>query len=158
MADFKLVGQDDPCHTVVREGTMNQNLNRFFRGLCATLLLTSVNACSRAKNELTGGNPFPTVQSFPIEASQLKNCRFQTANPVYSQGQRITDNRISCDEGVPRSVQILGPTPLPSGLQFSMDKIALIGTPAEKISNGNYSFYLENEAGYIVLKMALTVK
>jgi hypothetical protein len=39
-----------------------------------------------------------------------------------------------------------------------MDKIALIGTPAEKVSNGNYSFYLENEAGYIVLKMALTVK
>jgi hypothetical protein len=137
---------------------MNQKSNRMIRGLCAILVLVALNACSRAKEELTGGNPFPTVQTFPIEASKLKNCRFQTANPVYSQGQRIPDNRISCDEGVPRSVQILGPTPLPSGLQFSMDKIALIGTPAEKISNGNYSFYLENEAGYMVLKMALTVK
>ncbi len=137
---------------------MNQTLNQLVRGLCAGLILLSLNACSRAQDKLAGGNPFPAVQSFPIEASKMKNCRFQTSNPVYSQGQRITDNRISCDEGVPRSVQILGPTPLPSGLQFSMDKIALIGTPAEKISNGNYSFYLENEAGYVVLKMALTVK
>ncbi len=137
---------------------MNQKSNRMIRGLCAMLVLVSLNACSRAKDELTGGNPFPAVQTFPIEASKLKNCRFQTANPVYSQGQRITDNRISCDEGVPRSVQLLGPTPLPTGLQFSMDKIALIGTPGEKITNGNYSFYLENEAGYVILKMALTVK
>jgi hypothetical protein len=157
-ADFKLVGQDDPCHTVVREGMMRPTLNRKTDLWCAVLILVSLSACSRAKDELTGGTPFPAVQSFPIEASQLKNCRFQTANPVYSQGQRITDNRISCDQGVPRSVQILGPTALPSGLQFSMDKIALVGTPGEKITSANYSFYLENEAGYVILKMALTVK
>ena len=137
---------------------MNQSLKQVVRGLGVSAILISLNACSRAQDNQTGGNPFPAVQSFPIEASKLKNCRFQTPNPVYTQGQRITNNRISCDEGVPRSVQILGPTALPSGLQFSMDQIALIGTPGEKISNGNYSFYLENEAGYIILKMALTVK
>jgi len=136
----------------------NRTLHRMVRGLTAILVLTSVVSCSRAKDQLSDGNPFPAVQSFPIEASKFKNCRFQTANPVYSQGQRIADNRISCEEGVPRSVQILGPTALPAGLQFSMEKLALVGIPGEKVSNSNYSFYVENESGYIILKMALTVK
>lgn len=121
-------------------------------------LVVSVTSCSKAQQGLENGNPFPVVQTFPIENSELKNCRFQTANPVYSLGQKIPDNRISCDQGVPRSVQLLNPNPLPGGLQFSLEKLALIGTPGERVQNGAYTFYLENEAGYVTLKMSLSVK
>jgi hypothetical protein len=122
------------------------------------MLLAALTSCSKAKDAPTEGNPFPAVQTFPIENSQLKNCRFAVPNPVYTLNQKIADNKISCDEGVPRTVQTLGTGALPSGIQFSMDKLALTGTPGERMSSGNYSFYLENESGYVILKMSLTVK
>jgi hypothetical protein len=100
----------------------------------------------------------PTVETFPISNSKLTNCHFQTATATYSSGAAIAPNPIICAQGVPTSVQVLNPTPLPSGIAFSMDQLSLTGTSTVKLAQTPYQFYLENEAGYVIINLQLTVQ
>ena len=128
-------------------------------GLLPLLLFQVAGACSKAQSPseatvLNGAIP----QTFPVSTSVLKNCRFKDPEPVYTAGSPIPPNTLLCDEGVARTVSVLNPEPLPAGLSFSMAELALTGTPSQKIAKTTYRFYVENSAGYIVLKMQLTVK
>ena len=122
------------------------------------LFTLSLASCSKAKVSPLSPNNLSTAETFPIANSELKNCHFKDPNPTYTCGQTITPNPIQCDQGVARSVQILNPNPLPSGIQFSSNQLSLVGTAGERVTGSPYRFYLENEAGYVVLKMLLTVK
>jgi hypothetical protein len=122
----------------------------------ATLGLLAT-ACSKQQANDTGGTGTPMVETFPISNSKLTNCHFQVAAPTYSVGSAITPNPIQCDQGVPTNVQVLNVAPLPTGLLFSMDQLSLTGTSAQKLSQTPYQFYLENEAGYVIITMQLTV-
>jgi hypothetical protein len=134
---------------------LGPNPIRMLSLLLGVFFLTS---CSKEKAASDPTNTPLGVETFPIANSALKNCRFQVSNPTYTQGSTIPQNPIICDEGVARSVQILGPNAtLPAGIQFSNAQLSLVGTPTEKVSNAQYQFYLENEAGYVILKMNLTV-
>jgi hypothetical protein len=127
-------------------------------GMVAGLLLLTA-GCSKSNDQ---PEPFDgqdsTPQSFPLSAALLKNCRFETPNPTYTYGQAIRSNPVICDEGAVRSVSVLNTNPLPSGLSFSTGQMSLVGTASERIPTTAYQFYLENEAGYAILKMQLTVK
>lgn len=131
---------------------------RFKLGLLTAVLLVAA-GCSKSKDETI---PFDgqdsTPQSFPLSAALLKNCRFQNPNPTYTYGQMIPPNPVICDEGAVKNVSVLNANPLPSGLSFSTAQMSLVGTASERVASAPYQFYLENEAGYIVLKMQLTVK
>jgi hypothetical protein len=126
--------------------------------ILAGLLLLNP-GCSKSNDQL---EPFDgqdsTPQSFPLSAALLKNCRFETPNPTYTYGQPIRPNPVICDEGAVRSVSVLNANPLPSGLSFSSGQMSLVGTASERTAATPYQFYLENEAGYAILKMQLTVK
>ena len=120
--------------------------------------LIAFSACSKkdAAREPSGK---PTVsETFPIENSKLTNCHFKNQNPTYSFQSTIEPNPISCDDGVPRKVELLTPTPLPNGLQFAANQLSLVGTAGEKVVGAPYEFYLENEAGYAIIKLHITVK
>ena len=126
----------------------------------ALLILTSLAlaACSQKNPDGPVSNLGPTVESFPIENTQFKNCHFHDQTPSYSVNTAITPNYISCDEGVAKSVQLLSATALPAGLSFDMGTLSLVGTATEKITNAAFDFYIENEAGYLILHLVLTVK
>jgi hypothetical protein len=97
-------------------------------------------------------------ESIPIENSTLKNCRFQSTNPTYPFGSVIQANPIVCDEGVPKKVELLTPSPLPSGVQFSIEQLSLIGTANERVIQAPYEFYLENESGYTTIKIQISIQ
>jgi hypothetical protein len=118
----------------------------------------ALGACSKSNS---GDASSPTgifPQTFPIASTVLTNCRFKNPNPIYSVGAPITPNSIQCDEGVATTVSLLNPTPLPSGLTFSMAQLSLVGTPTQKIAQTPFQFYVENESGYVILKIQITVK
>lgn len=124
-----------------------------------TGLLLLAAGCSKSKDQ---PEPFDgqdsTPQSFPLSAALLKNCRFETPNPTYTYGQTIPPNPVICQEGAIKSVSVLNANPLPSGLAFSTAQMSLTGTASERMTASPYQFYIENEAGYVILKMQLTVK
>ena len=122
------------------------------------LLAASLVSCSKAKETQAVKSTVSTAETFPISNSEMKNCHFKDPNPTYTFGQNIPPNPIQCDQGVPRSVQILNPNALPTGLQFSGNQLSLVGSASERVTASPYRFYLENESGYVVLKMLLTVK
>ncbi len=78
--------------------------------------------------------------------------------PSYTVGQTITANRILCDEGVATKIEVLTPTPLPKGLTLDLASRSLIGKPEERVIQAPYQIYLENEAGYLVISLTLTVR
>jgi hypothetical protein len=123
----------------------------------ATLATLTLSACSQSNTDQSSAPSTPIVVSYPISNSKFKNCRFQNLNPTYSVNAQITPNPIDCDEGVATSVQLLSTTALPTGLTFSTATLSLVGTPSEKVSNAPYQFYVENEAGYVILTLNLTV-
>ena len=123
--------------------------------LLATLLLQ---ACSKSNSDQPVGAQIPTVESFPIANTQFKNCTFKEQTPTYSANAAITPNYISCDEGVAKAVQLLSGAKLPAGLRFDLGTLSLVGTPTEKVTAAPFDFYIENEAGYLILHMAITVK
>ncbi len=128
------------------------------RSILALFFCLAALSCSKPNSENSRGNQIPIPDSFPLANSKLKNCRFEVENPTYSYGAAIVPNRILCDEGVARAVSLLSPTPLPAGLSFSLAELALVGTASEKMTSAPYQFYIENEAGYLILKMRITVK
>ncbi|MBU6153825.1 MAG: hypothetical protein KGP28_05940 [Bdellovibrionales bacterium] len=130
----------------------------FLRPAMVFLFCLGALSCSKPNQETSTGGQTPIPDSFPIANSKLKNCRFEVENPTYTYGSAITPNRILCDEGVARAVSLLSQTPLPAGLSFSQAELALVGTASEKVTAAAYQFYIENEAGYLILKMRITVK
>lgn len=120
--------------------------------LTLTLAVTGailVSGCTQ--DQPTNQNPgTPDPQMDFISATKLKNCHFQNAAPSYTFNSTITPNPIICAEGVAKSVQLLTPSPLPSGIQFSMDQLSLTGTANEKVIGAPYQFWIENEAGYAI--------
>ncbi len=115
-------------------------------------------ACSKDKDTGPAANQGPDVEKFPIAATQFKNCHFKDTSPTYTLNGVIPPNPIECDEGVAKKVELLTTNPLPNGLRFSMDQLSLTGTAGEKIASAPYQFYIENEAGYVILNLNLTVK
>ena len=132
--------------------------NTYLRPLLVFLICSAAMSCSKPGKESPAGGQVPIPDTFPIANSKFKNCRFENENPEYSYGTRIAPNRILCDEGVARAVSLLSPNPLPAGLSFSLAELALVGTASEKRTAAPYQFYMENEAGYLILKMRITVK
>jgi hypothetical protein len=130
----------------------------FVRSVLTLVLCFGALSCSKPNSEGPRGGQIPFPDSFPLANSKLKNCRFEVENPTYTYGSAITPNRILCDEGVARAVSLLSPAPLPAGLSFSMAELALVGTASEKMTAASYQFYIENESGYLILKMRITVK
>jgi PBP1b-binding outer membrane lipoprotein LpoB len=126
----------------------------------ALLAFTALALCSCSKNKIDQAETLgtPTVESFPIENTKFKNCNFHDQAPSYTVNSAIAPNVISCDEGVAKTVTLLSAAKLPIGLAFDMSKLALTGTPTEKVTDAPYDFYIENEAGYLILHLNLTVK
>ena len=122
------------------------------------LSMAMLSACSKQSDSTPSTTPGVFPQTFPISSTVLSNCRFKNPNPIYTLGASITPNPILCDEGVATSVSLLNPNPLPSGLTFSTPQLSLIGTPTQKSNPTLYQFYVENESGYVILKMQITVK
>lgn len=124
----------------------------FFMGMTSI-----VSGCSKTPDQAP--NPTePVVESFPAQNAKFKNCHFKVAFPVYSLNSAIAPNPIQCDEGVAKTVQLLSANALPAGLMFSTASLSLVGTPTEKTAIAPYNFYLENEAGYVIIQLNLTVK
>ena len=131
---------------------MAKGFARYFCSLFLFFVSVGLTSCSKKNAADTPRGQIPIVDSFPISSSKFKNCRFQNENPTYTYGSAIPPNPILCDEGVARSVSLLTPTPLPAGLSFSMAELSLVGTASEKLTAAPYQFYIENEAGYLILK------
>ena len=128
------------------------------QSLLFIVLMAITLSCSKQKSAGSTGFQPSLGETFPVSSSVLKNCHFQETQPIYFSGQSITANPILCEEGVARSVTLLTPAALPTGLAFSMSQLSLTGTPTEKSLSAPYEFYIENEAGYAILKMQITVK
>ncbi len=124
--------------------------------LIACVLLSATGCAKATSQDPTYLTPDP--ETYPIENSQLMNCRFKEPKPVYSLNSKINPNPILCDEGVATKVELLSINTLPAGLQFSMDSLSLIGSATQKVASTTYQFYIENEAGYLILNLSLTVK
>ena len=103
-------------------------------------------------------NGTPTVETDAVSAPAMKNCQFKNQKPVYAFNSTIQPNPIVCDDGFPRTVQVLSPSPLPAGLSFNAPTLSLVGTATEKMAQGPYKFYLENEAGYTIINLTITVQ
>jgi len=132
-------------------------MRKFIAALVFGSILT-LSACSKQELQSFRRNLPTDSESIPIENSKLKNCRFQSTNPTYPFGSTIQPNPILCDEGVPRKVELLTPSPLPSGVQFSMDQLSLVGTANERVIQAPYEFYLENESGYLIIKIQISIQ
>lgn len=115
-------------------------------------------SCSKEATKDRKTNANIDSESYPIENAKLTNCRFKFATPSYTFGSTIEQNIILCDEGVPRKVEILTPAPLPSGIQFSHNTLSLIGTANERVVQAPYDFYLENESGYTIIKIQISIQ
>jgi hypothetical protein len=131
-----------------------------FRGSFAFILFLAlgISSCSKDKDSSAGDTPIPNVEAFPITAEKLSSCHFQNPSPTYTYQAPITANPILCKDGVPKKVELLTPTLLPSGLQFSMDNLSLTGVANEKTAQTPYQYYVENEAGYMIINLNVTVK
>ncbi len=123
--------------------------------IIALLVLSS---CTKQASKDRKGNVSIDSESYPIENSKLKNCHFKFPFPSYTFGATIEPNIILCDEGVPKKVEILTPAPLPSGIQFSPNTLNLIGTANERVIQAPYDFYLENESGYAIIKIQISIQ
>jgi hypothetical protein len=123
--------------------------------LTTLILLTS---CSKSTPIVDQGSGTPVVESFPIANTKFQNCRFQTAAPTYGVNSTITPNPIVCDAGVAKAVQLISTTPLPQGIIFSSDTLSLVGTPTVAMASTIFDFYIENESGYVILPLTITVK
>jgi hypothetical protein len=129
--------------------------------LSTTLLLLSVilnSSCSKENQNARRVIQSGDSESIPIENSKLVNCRFSNPNPSYSFGSTITPNTIICDEGVAKKVEQLTPSPLPSGIQLNSESLSLSGTANERVIQAPYEFYLENEAGYTIIKIQISIQ
>lgn len=124
--------------------------------LAVSLVLLS--ACSKKDAGRSPNSQNIAPEPLAIESSKLTNCHFKVSNPTYSYQSTIAPNPIQCDDGVPRKVELLTPTPLPNGIQFAMNLLSLTGVAGERVINAPYEFYLENEAGYVMIKLLVTVK
>lgn len=113
--------------------------------------------CSKPNESNPIQQDAPTPETQTITTDQLKNCRFQNPKITYAYQSKITPNPIICDQGVPRKVELISPTPLPSGLLFSMNELSLVGTANEKVIKAPFQYYLQNEAGYVIVKLEITV-
>ena len=124
----------------------------------AALTALMVSSCSKenlnAKKIIQSGD----AESIPIENSKLVNCRFQNPTPSYRFGTSIDPNVIICDEGVAKKVEQLTPSPLPSGIQLSNETLSLSGTANERVIQAPYEFYLENESGYMIIKIQISIQ
>ncbi len=127
-------------------------------GIALALLILTLVSCSKQDRKPLSTPANPIVETFPISSGQFQNCRFENPSPTYSFGSAITPNPIICDQGVATSVQLLTPSPLPSGIQFKLGSLSLVGTANEKVQKAPYQFYIENEAGYQLLKIQITIQ
>jgi hypothetical protein len=123
--------------------------------LTTFILLTS---CSKSTPITDQSSGTPLVESFPIANTKFQNCRFQTPAPTYGVNSTITPNPIVCDAGVAKMVKLISTTSLPQGLVFSSDTLSLVGTPTVATKSTVFDFYIENEAGYVILPLTITVK
>jgi hypothetical protein len=124
--------------------------------LLASLALLST-GCS--KDATTAATVTPqSVETFPLENTVLTGCDFQTPNPTYAFNSTIAPNPIVCKAGVARTVTLISPGLLPSGLKFDPTQLSLVGVANEKMVAVPYTYYVENEAGYIILKLTITIK
>jgi hypothetical protein len=121
-------------------------------------LAIALSSCAKKDNEQTQGGRIEGVETFPIENTKLKNCKFKIPTPSYAFNASIEANPIICEEGVAKKVQLLTPNKLPNGLRFAPEQLSLTGSANERVVNAPYEFYLENEAGYTIVKILLTVK
>ena len=128
------------------------------KGFALIALMVLAVSCSKGNTGQSDADGTPIVESFPIQNTKFKNCNFHLAAPTYSVNAAIAPNVISCDEGVAKTVQLLSSAKLPVGLSFNLATLSLIGTPIEKVANAPFDFYIENEAGYVILHLNLTVK
>ena len=126
------------------------------------ILSAALLSCSQTNSNPPASNPAPApppvVESYALENTAFKNCHFADIAPSYSLNVPITPNKIQCDEGVAKKVELLTPAILPSGLSFSLATLSLVGTPSEKANKVPFDFYIENESGYSILHLTLTVK
>lgn len=131
---------------------------RIFSAVLLIAISMMNSSCSKenqnAKRVIQSGDS----ESIPIENSKLVNCRFSNPNPSYTFGSTITQNTIICDEGVAKKVEQLTPSPLPSGIQLNADSLSLTGTANERVIQAPYEFYLENEAGYTIIKIQISIQ
>ena len=126
--------------------------------LALLLAFIALNACSKTPSKASLALEKPSVESYPIANTQLRNCHFKDQAPVYGYNTPISPNPIQCDEGVAKKVELLSNTPLPNGILFSMNELSLVGTANQLVASAPYEFYIENEAGYQILKLQLTVR
>jgi hypothetical protein len=129
---------------------------RYMKIGCMTIV--ALTACSKSKDAGSPSGNIPDVEVFPIANHKLTNCHFKQPTPVYAFNARIEPNVISCDEGVPKRIEVLTPSPLPSGLVLDLATLSLQGTAKEKVSRAAYVIYLENEAGYVKIPLSITVQ
>lgn len=126
----------------------------------SALILSLIFLSSCTKEGPKNNRPTSSMnsESFPIANSKLKNCHFKFPKPTYTFGSTIEPNVIQCDEGVPKKVEVLTVAPLPSGIQFSPSTLSLTGTANERVAQAPYEFYLENEAGYVIIKIQISIQ
>ena len=136
----------------------NHRSMRILPAIATLIICLLTTGCSKENLDKIYRNQPGEVDSLPIENSKLKNCRFQSITPSYAYGTAITPNPIICEEGVAKKVEILTPNPLPSGIQFSQDQLSLIGTANERVIQAPYEFYLENESGYTIIKIQISIQ
>ena len=130
------------------------------RMMKAVLILSLLFFASCTKQASTAGNRVipGDSESYPIGNSKLKNCHFKFQTPSYTFGSTIEPNIIMCEEGIPTAVTVLTPALLPSGIQFSMSTLSLTGTANERVVQAPYDFYLENESGYVIIKIQISIQ
>ena len=115
-------------------------------------------ACSKQASKDRKTNVIVDPESYPIENTKMKNCRFKFSSLNYTFGATIEPNIIICEEGVPKKVEVLTPAPLPSGIQFDSNTLSLIGIANERVIQAPYDFYLENESGYAIIKIQISIQ
>jgi hypothetical protein len=115
-------------------------------------------SCSKQAPKLANGLVDPNAETIPIGNFKFKNCHFLNPTPSYTFGAKITPNIIQCDEGVAKSVQPLNPAKLPAGIYFDPAQLALVGTANERVVQAPYDFYLENESGYVIIKIQISIQ
>lgn len=135
---------------------MVEGMKLFIYTVCSLAIL--LGSCSPEDQNTAKVKPVQEAESLPVENTKLKNCRFKFTAPNYAFGSSIEPNPIQCDEGVPKKVEILTPSPLPSGIQFSSSVLSLIGTANERVIQAPYEFYLENESGYSIIKIQISIQ
>jgi hypothetical protein len=134
---------------------------RHFYSPILILVLGCILSCAKPKT-LTApaapGNNTPEGEQFAVTASELKNCRFTSAEVTYSRNQPIPPNPVTCDSGVASSSEVVSAKPLPPGLRFNSGSLRLEGTPVETSSSQLYQIYLENSSGYLIIPLRIQVQ